>query len=84
MLSLRFEPSLPADLAVQLRDPIERAAGDWSGWCEAFVYAVGPAHEVIVRLTYGQAVLPLLLRGRDLEPERVFATVKGALGHGDF
>jgi hypothetical protein len=84
MISIRCESSVPGELAEHLRGPIERAVSDAASLCDVFIYRVSPARDLMVRLTVGQSVLPILFRPSELEPNRVFATVKGALANATF
>jgi len=79
MTSIRCERAIPGALAKSLRDPIERAAQACGAMCSVFIYPVSRQGEVMLRVSVGQAVLPLLFRSDQLQPERVFAFVKGAL-----
>jgi hypothetical protein len=52
--------------------------------CEAYVYRVGPGtlanpRELMIRVSAGATVVPLLFHTDDLPAERVFATVRGVL-----
>lgn len=76
---IRFEPSISEEVASRLRLLIERATCGCSTACDVFVYPVSPARSVMVRLTVGDAVLPLLLYDHDQEPDRIVAAFKGAL-----
>ena len=79
MVSIRFESGVAGELVERLRLPIERATESCPAACDVFVYAVSPAPSVMVRVTVGQAVLPLLFHEHELEPNRVLAALKGAL-----
>jgi hypothetical protein len=82
--SIRFECSVTEELADRLRLPIEQATETCAAACDVFVYSVSPAPSVMVRVTVGQAVLPLLLHEHDLEPNRVLAALKGALASAQY
>jgi len=84
MLVVRHDGSVSDSLVEQLRGPIEEAAAERPGYCEAFVYGLGrPAGEVVVRLTTTHAVVPVLLREREIEGRRVLALVRDALRRAD-
>ena len=74
---MRRVQGMPASLAT--RRPIEHATESCPAACDVFVYAVSPTPSVMVRVTVGQAVLPLLFHVHELEPNRVLAVLKGAL-----
>ena len=84
MTSIRCERAIPGGLARSLRDPIERAAEACGAICDVFVYPVIGQGEVVLRVSVGQAVLPLLFRSDQLQPERVYASLKGALASARF
>ena len=84
MLILTSDGTLPLELLDGLRDQLERAAEVWPGLCEAYIYRVGPGpranpRELMIRVSAGAAVVPLLFHTDDLPAGRVFATVKGVL-----
>lgn len=85
MVSIRCDRRVPLPLAKHLRRPILRALSrlpDPS--CDVYIYAVGPADELMVRVTLGQAVIPILFHSGELEAGRVYAVVKGALARAEF
>jgi hypothetical protein len=68
----------------RLREPLEEATREQRGVCEAYLYEVGSrAGELVLRLSTPNAVVPILLRPRDLEPHNVFILVKNALARAD-
>lgn len=82
MLVFRSDGTLPSELVEGLREQLERASASWPGLCEAYAYRMRPGsatRELVVRLTAGQTVVPLLFRPDDLPAGRVFATVRGVL-----
>jgi hypothetical protein len=84
VLVLRSDGTLPLELLDGLRDQLDRAAEVWPGLCEAYVYRVGPGtlanpRELMIRVSAGATVVPLLFHTDDLPAERVFATVRGVL-----
>lgn len=83
LASIRFEKGVSTELADRLRPPIEQATHSCAAVCDVFVYPV-TAHAVMVRVTVGQAVLPLLFHEDELDASRVLAALKGALANAQY
>ena len=86
MIVIRVDGGVPPRVADSLRDPIERAAAGYPGYCEAYIYGLGGGpvdQELMVRFSTAHGVVPVLMRTRDFDPARVAATVKTVLARPD-
>lgn len=86
MLLVRCDPNVPPAVLERVRPPLERAARQWTGPGEVFVYCVphpGGARELIVRVSTLQGVVPVLFRLDGLEATEVETTLEGTLMRGD-
>jgi len=86
VIVIRVDRGVPPGVADSLRDPIERGAAGYPGYCEAFIYGLGGGpvdEELVVRFSTAHGVVPVLMRTRDVDPARVAATVKTVLARPD-
>jgi hypothetical protein len=83
VLVLRSDGTLPVVLMDGLRDELGQASTVWPGLCDVYVYSVGRGSgarpELIVRVSVGETVVPLLFRESDVPSGRLAATVRGVL-----
>jgi hypothetical protein len=85
VIVIRVDGGVPPRVADSLRDPIERGAAGYPGYCEAYIYGLGGPvdQELMVRFSTAHGVVPVLMRTRDFDPARVAATVKTVLARPD-